>query len=48
MLVAAVPDILYDSRAHIGTDKLTRSSSARGRLEALGVGFHWNTRLTSA
>jgi uncharacterized FAD-dependent dehydrogenase len=48
MLVAcgAAPDILYDSRAHIGTDKLHRILPVlRSRMEALGVRFHWNTRL---
>jgi uncharacterized FAD-dependent dehydrogenase len=42
----APPDILYDSRAHIGTDKLHRILPVfRGRMEALGVRFHWKTRL---
>jgi len=42
----APPDILFDSRAHIGTDRLHRVLPVlRGRLEALGVRFHWNTRL---
>jgi len=42
----APPDILYDSRAHIGTDKLHRILPVlRGRMESLGVRFHWNTRL---
>lgn len=48
MLVAcgAPPDIVYDSRAHIGTDKLHKILPVlRGRMEALGVRFHWNTRL---
>lgn len=48
MLVAcgAPPDILYDSRAHIGTDKLHKILPVlRGHMEALGVRFHWNTRL---
>lgn len=48
MLVAcgAPADILYDSRAHIGTDKLHKILPVlRGRMEALGVRFHWNTRL---
>ena len=39
-------DILYDSRAHIGTDRLHRILPVlRGRMESLGVRFHWNTRL---
>jgi uncharacterized FAD-dependent dehydrogenase len=42
----APPEILYDSRAHIGTDRLHRMLPVlRGRMEALGVRFHWNTRL---
>ena len=42
----APPDILYDSRAHIGTDKLHKILPVlRGRMESLGVRFHWNTRL---
>ena len=42
----ATPEILYDSRAHIGTDRLHRILPVlRGRMEALGVRFHWNTRL---
>jgi uncharacterized FAD-dependent dehydrogenase len=48
MLVAcgAPADILYDSRAHIGTDKLHKILPVlRSRMEALGVRFHWNTRL---
>lgn len=48
MLVAcgATPEILYDSRAHIGTDRLHKILPVlRGRMEAMGVRFHWNTRL---
>lgn len=42
----APPEILYDSRAHIGTDRLHRILPVlRTRMEALGVQFHWNTRL---
>ena len=42
----AMPDILYDSRAHIGTDRLHRILPVmRGRMESVGVRFHWNTRL---
>lgn len=42
----APPDILYDSRAHIGTDRLHRILPVlRAKLEALGVRFHWHTRL---
>ncbi len=48
MLVAcgAPADILYDSRAHIGTDRLHKILPVlRTRMEDLGVRFHWNTRL---
>src|SRR5690606_14310895 len=42
----APPDILFDSRAHIGTDRLHRIlPRLRERMEALGVRFHWNVRL---
>ena len=42
----ATPEILCDSRAHIGTDRLHRILPVfRGRMESLGVRFHWNTRL---
>lgn len=42
----APPDILYDSRAHIGTDRLHRILPAlRQQLESAGVRFVWNTRL---
>ena len=42
----ATPEILFDSRAHIGTDRLHRILPVlRGRMESLGVTFHWNTRL---
>ena len=41
----APADILYDSRAHVGTDRLHRVLPAlRARLEALGVVFHFDTR----
>jgi len=44
----AQPEILYDSRAHIGTDRLHRILPGfRSRLEELGVRFHWNTRMLS-
>ncbi len=44
----APADILYDSRAHIGTDRLHRIlPRLRARLEERGVVFHWNTRLES-
>jgi len=44
----APPEILYDSRAHIGTDRLHRILPVlRGRMESLGVRFHFNTRLDS-
>jgi uncharacterized FAD-dependent dehydrogenase len=39
-------DILWDARAHIGTDRLHKVLPAlRRRLEELGVVFHWNTRM---
>ena len=39
-------DILYDSRAHIGTDRLHRILPVfRARLESLGVRCAWNTRV---
>lgn len=42
----APPEILYDSRAHIGTDKLHRILPVfRDRLASLGVRFHWDTRM---
>ncbi len=42
----AQPDILYDSRAHIGTDRLHRILPRfRERLKDLGVQFHWRTRM---
>jgi len=42
----ARPEILYDSRAHVGTDRLHRLlPRLRARLEAAGVRFAWDTRL---
>lgn len=42
----ADPSITYDSRAHIGTDRLHRLLPAlRRSLEEAGVRIHWNTRL---
>lgn len=42
----APAEILYDSRAHIGTDKLHRVLPAlRARLIERGVEFRWNTRV---
>ena len=42
----AKPDILYDSRAHIGTDRLHQILPVlRGKMESLGVRFHWRTRM---
>jgi uncharacterized FAD-dependent dehydrogenase len=42
----APPEIAYDARAHIGTDKLHRIlPRLRERLESLGVNFHFQTRL---
>jgi len=44
----APPEILYDSRAHIGTDRLHKILPLfRERLEALGTEFHFGTRLES-
>ena len=44
----APPAILYDARAHIGTDVLhTVLPALRARLEELGVEFRWQTRLES-
>ncbi len=43
----APPDICYDARAHIGTDRLHRVLPAlRGALESAGVRLHWHTRAT--
>ncbi|ANM31435.1 hypothetical protein ABI59_20440 [Acidobacteria bacterium Mor1] len=42
----APEEILFDSRAHIGTDKLHRIlPEMRRRMEAEGVRFHWGVRL---
>ncbi|MHC4955489.1 MAG: NAD(P)/FAD-dependent oxidoreductase [Planctomycetota bacterium] len=42
----APADILYDSRSHIGTDRLHRLLPLlRAKLEDAGVEFFWNTRL---
>ena len=42
----APPEILYDARAHIGTDRLHRILPLlRARLEAEGVTFLWRTRM---
>jgi len=39
-------DILFDSRAHIGTDRLHRILPVlRDTLTGLGVTFHWDTRM---
>jgi uncharacterized FAD-dependent dehydrogenase len=39
-------DILFDSRAHIGTDRLHRILPVlRDTLTRTGVTFHWNTRM---
>jgi len=44
----APPEILYDSRAHIGTDRLHKILPLfRERLEALGTEFRFGTRLES-
>jgi uncharacterized FAD-dependent dehydrogenase len=42
----APPEILYDARAHVGTDRLHRILPRfRRRLELLGVRFHFDTRV---
>jgi len=42
----APPEVLYDARAHVGTDRLHRIlPRLRGRLEARGVSFAFQTRL---
>ncbi|MDH4017549.1 MAG: NAD(P)/FAD-dependent oxidoreductase, partial [Actinomycetota bacterium] len=42
----APPEIAWDARAHIGTDKLHRVlPRLKARLEALGVRFHWGVRV---
>ncbi|MDE0913786.1 MAG: NAD(P)/FAD-dependent oxidoreductase [Planctomycetota bacterium] len=44
----AQPDILYDSRAHIGTDRLhTVLPRLRARLQDAGVRFHYGVRMES-
>lgn len=49
LVAAGAPDaLLYDGRAHIGTDRLHRLLPAlRLSLEEQGVRFLWNTRLES-
>ncbi|MBY0400759.1 FAD-dependent monooxygenase, partial [Myxococcota bacterium] len=42
----APPEIRFDARAHVGTDRLHRILPAlRSRLEAMGVHFHFGTRI---
>ena len=42
----APPEIAFDARAHVGTDRLHKLlPRLRGRLETLGVRFHFETRL---
>lgn len=42
----APPEILYDARAHVGTDRLHRILPRfRQQLEASGVRFHFETRI---
>jgi uncharacterized FAD-dependent dehydrogenase len=42
----APPEIAYDARAHIGTDRLHKIlPRLRARLEEAGVHLHWQTRL---
>lgn len=44
----AQPDILYDSRAHIGTDRLhTVLPRLRARMQDAGVRFHYGVRMES-
>jgi uncharacterized FAD-dependent dehydrogenase len=44
----ADPEIAFDSRAHVGTDRLHRILPIlRTRLEEMGVRFHFGTRLES-
>ncbi len=44
----AVPEIAFDARAHIGTDRLHRIlPRLRTELESMGVRFHFDTRLES-
>jgi len=46
VLAGAPSDIRYDSRAHVGTDKLYGVLLAlRARLEEAGVRFAWRTRM---
>jgi uncharacterized FAD-dependent dehydrogenase len=43
----AKPEIVFDSRAHIGTDRLHAILPAlRDRLIDAGVQFHWNTQVS--
>lgn len=42
----ADPELAFDARAHVGTDRLHQIlPRLRSRLEELGVDFHFNTRL---
>jgi hypothetical protein len=42
----AEPEIAFDARAHVGTDRLHRIlPRLRSRLEEMGVRFHFDTRL---
>ena len=44
----ADPEIAFDARAHVGTDRLHRIlPKLRARLEVMGVHFHFGTRLES-
>ena len=44
--VGAQPEILYDARAHVGTDRLHRIlPRLRARLAEAGVAFAWNARV---
>lgn len=42
----APPEIAFDARAHVGTDRLHKVlPKLRARLEAMGVRFHFDTRV---
>ena len=44
----ADPEIAFDARAHVGTDRLHRIlPRLRAQLEEMGVAFHFDTRLES-
>jgi uncharacterized FAD-dependent dehydrogenase len=46
VVAGADPEIAFDARAHIGTDRLHRIlPKLRAELESMGVRFHFDTRL---